>query len=100
ALNSSAIVQLDERTPKRQRLLGKGAGAKKGYMKNLLAAPRGFCGGVNMAIESLDLAIGAFGTPIYVYHEIVHNKYVVETFRSKGAIFVELLDKVPMGSNR
>ena len=47
-------------------------------MKILLAAPRGFCAGVNMAIESLDLAIAAFGTPIYVYHEIVHNKYVVD----------------------
>ena len=44
-----------------------------------------------MAIESLDLAIQAFGTPIYVYHEIVHNKYVVETFRDKGAIFIDHL---------
>ena len=67
-------------------------------MKILLAAPRGFCAGVNMAIESLDLAIRAFGTPIYVYHEIVHNKYVVDTFRSKGAVFVESLDQVPVGS--
>ena len=48
-------------------------------MQILLANPRGFCAGVNMAIESLDLAIRAFGTPIYVYHEIVHNKYVVDT---------------------
>ena len=48
-------------------------------MKVLLASPRGFCAGVNMAIESLELAIKAFGTPVYVYHEIVHNKYVVET---------------------
>jgi 4-hydroxy-3-methylbut-2-enyl diphosphate reductase len=67
-------------------------------MKILLAAPRGFCAGVNMAIESLDLAIHAFGTPVYVYHEIVHNKYVVDTFRAKGAIFVESLDQVPVGS--
>jgi 4-hydroxy-3-methylbut-2-enyl diphosphate reductase len=67
-------------------------------MKILLAAPRGFCAGVNMAIESLDLAIQAFGTPIYVYHEIVHNKYVVDTFRAKGAIFVESLEAVPVGS--
>jgi len=64
-------------------------------MKILLAAPRGFCAGVNMAIESLDLAIRAFGTPIYVYHEIVHNKYVVDTFKAKGAIFVDSLDEVP-----
>jgi 4-hydroxy-3-methylbut-2-enyl diphosphate reductase len=67
-------------------------------MKILLAAPRGFCAGVNMAIESLDLAIRAFGTPIYVYHEIVHNKYVVDTFRAKGAIFVESLEEVPVGA--
>jgi 4-hydroxy-3-methylbut-2-enyl diphosphate reductase len=64
-------------------------------MKVILAAPRGFCAGVNMAIESLDLAIQAFGTPIYVYHEIVHNKYVVDTFRAKGAVFVDELDDVP-----
>jgi 4-hydroxy-3-methylbut-2-enyl diphosphate reductase len=67
-------------------------------MKIILAAPRGFCAGVNMAIESLDLAIRAFGTPVYVFHEIVHNKYVVETFRAKGAVFVDELDEVPTGS--
>src|SRR5438477_3194383 len=67
-------------------------------MKVILAAPRGFCAGVNMAIESLDLAIRAFGTPIYVYHEIVHNKYVVDTFRAKGAVFVDSLEDVPPGS--
>ena len=68
-------------------------------MKILLVSPRGFCAGVNMAIESLDLAIEAFGTPIYVYHEIVHNKYVVDSFRGKGAIFVEQLEDVPEGSH-
>ena len=68
-------------------------------MKILLAGPRGFCAGVNMAIESLDLAIRLLGTPIYVYHEIVHNKYVVETFRDKGAVFVDTLAEVPEGSN-
>jgi 4-hydroxy-3-methylbut-2-enyl diphosphate reductase len=52
-----------------------------------------------MAIESLELAIKAFGTPIYVYHEIVHNKYVVQDFRAKGAIFVEHLSDVPPGSH-
>ena len=66
-------------------------------MKILLATPRGFCAGVEMAVESLDLAIRAFGTPIYVYHEIVHNKYVVETFRDKGAVFVDNLAEVPEG---
>jgi len=67
-------------------------------MRILLAAPRGFCAGVNMAIESLDLAIRAFGTPIYVYHEIVHNKYVVDTFKNKGAIFIDDLNDVPTGA--
>jgi len=61
----------------------------------ILASPRGFCAGVNMAIESLDLAIQAFGVPIYVYHEIVHNKYVVESFRRRGAVFVDRLEEVP-----
>lgn len=68
-------------------------------MRIILASPRGFCAGVNMAIESLDLAIRAFGPPIYVYHEIVHNKYVVETFRGKGAIFVDELAEVPHGAH-
>ncbi len=67
-------------------------------MKIILAAPRGFCAGVNMAIESLDLAIRAFGTPVYVYHEIVHNQYVVDTFRTKGAVFVDRLEDVPHGA--
>jgi 4-hydroxy-3-methylbut-2-en-1-yl diphosphate reductase len=67
-------------------------------MRVILAAPRGFCAGVNMAIESLDLAIQAFGTPVYVYHEIVHNKFVVETFRDKGAVFVDSLEDVPVAS--
>ncbi len=67
-------------------------------MKILLAAPRGFCAGVEMAIESLDLAIEAFGTPVYVYHEIVHNKYIVETFRDRGAIFVDDVAGVPEGA--
>jgi 4-hydroxy-3-methylbut-2-enyl diphosphate reductase len=64
----------------------------------MLAAPRGFCAGVNMAIESLDLTIRQFGTPVYVYHEIVHNQYVVKTFREKGAVFVDHLSEVPEGS--
>lgn len=67
-------------------------------MKVVLAAPRGFCAGVNMAIQSLDLALDHLGSPIYVYHEIVHNKFVVETFQKKGAIFVDSLEDVPSGS--
>lgn len=64
-------------------------------MEILLAAPRGFCAGVNMAVNSLELAIEHFGTPIYVYHEIVHNQFVVKSFENKGAIFVNSLDEVP-----
>jgi 4-hydroxy-3-methylbut-2-en-1-yl diphosphate reductase len=67
-------------------------------MKIILAGPRGFCAGVNMAIETLELAIRHFGTPIYVYHEIVHNKHVVERFRAEGAVFVEHLTEVPEGA--
>lgn len=64
-------------------------------MKIILAAPRGFCAGVNMAIDSLDLTLQKFGPPVYVYHEIVHNQYVVNCFREKGAIFVDSVDEVP-----
>jgi 4-hydroxy-3-methylbut-2-en-1-yl diphosphate reductase len=67
-------------------------------MKVLLASPRGFCAGVNMAIESLELALGAFGPPIYVYHEIVHNQYVVSHFRGRGVTFVDDLAEVPTGA--
>lgn len=67
-------------------------------MKIILASPRGFCAGVNMAIETLELAIKLFGVPIYVYHEIVHNKYVVERFRGRGAVFVDDLSEVPEGA--
>ncbi|MGE3819719.1 MAG: 4-hydroxy-3-methylbut-2-enyl diphosphate reductase [Isosphaeraceae bacterium] len=67
-------------------------------MKIILANPRGFCAGVNMAIECLERALEFFGPPIYVYHEIVHNKYVVERFHRRGTVFVEDLDDVPEGS--
>src|SRR5688572_18337530 len=68
-------------------------------MKIILASPRGFCAGVNMAIESLEVALRAFGPPVYVYHEIVHNRFVVDTFCGKGAVFVDDLSEVPPGSN-
>jgi 4-hydroxy-3-methylbut-2-en-1-yl diphosphate reductase len=64
-------------------------------MKILLASPRGFCAGVNMAVQSLELALKHFGAPVYVYHEIVHNQYVVKSFQSKGAVFVDSLDEIP-----
>ena len=67
-------------------------------MKILLANPRGFCAGVNMAIECLDEAIRRFGTSIYVYHEIVHNRYVVDRFTQQGVTFVDSIEEVPEGS--
>ncbi len=63
----------------------------------LIAAPRGFCAGVDRAIQIVELAIEKYGAPVYVRHEIVHNKFVVDSLRAKGAIFVEELDEVPEG---
>ena len=63
----------------------------------LIAAPRGFCAGVDRAIEIVERAIARYGAPVYVRHEIVHNKYVVDNLRAKGAVFVEELDEVPDG---
>src|ERR1700741_3528175 len=63
----------------------------------ILANPRGFCAGVNMAIESLERALELFGTPLYVYHEIVHNRYVVERFRKRGVVFVDDVADIPSG---
>jgi len=67
-------------------------------MKILLASPRGFCAGVNMAIETLETAIRLHGTPIYVFHEIVHNKHVVDRFVREGAVFVDTVEQVPEGA--
>jgi len=67
-------------------------------MDVVLASPRGFCAGVERAIEIVERALAQRGAPIYVRHEIVHNKYVVEDLRRKGAVFVEELDEVPRGS--
>jgi len=67
-------------------------------MRIILASPRGFCAGVNMAIESLEAALQRFGTPIYVFHEIVHNTWVVERFRQIGVVFVNDLQEVPEGA--
>jgi len=66
-------------------------------MKVILANPRGFCAGVNMAVESLDRALALCGPPVYVYHEIVHNRPIVERFRAKGAVFVDDISEVPAG---
>jgi 4-hydroxy-3-methylbut-2-enyl diphosphate reductase len=67
-------------------------------MRILLAQPRGFCAGVNMAIESLRLALELFDAPLYVYHEIVHNRWVVEYFQQQGVRFVDDLADVPIGT--
>jgi len=65
----------------------------------LLAAPRGFCAGVERAIEIVERAIEKFGAPVYVRHEIVHNKHVVNGLRDQGAVFIDDLDEAPAGSN-
>lgn len=67
-------------------------------MQIILAKPRGFCAGVRRAIETVEKAIEKFGSPVYVRHEIVHNKFVVESLKQKGAIFVNEVDKIPRGA--
>ena len=67
-------------------------------MKILLANPRGFCAGVDRAIDIVERAVALFGAPIYVRHEVVHNKYVVDRLRTIGAVFVDELDQVPDGT--
>jgi 4-hydroxy-3-methylbut-2-enyl diphosphate reductase len=65
------------------------------HLKVLIAAPRGFCAGVDRAIQIVELALERFGAPVYVRHEIVHNRYVVDRLKQMGAIFVDELDEVP-----
>ena len=64
-------------------------------LRVLIAAPRGFCAGVDRAIQIVELALERFGAPVYVRHEIVHNRFVVERLKKMGAIFVDELDEVP-----
>src|SRR3954452_937104 len=66
-------------------------------MKIILANPRGFCAGVNMAIDTVDEVLKAKGPPVFVYHEIVHNKHVVEGFEGRGVAFVNHITEVPEG---
>jgi 4-hydroxy-3-methylbut-2-enyl diphosphate reductase len=69
----------------------------KPHLHILLCAPRGFCAGVVRAIDAVEHALAIYGAPVYVRHEIVHNKYVVESLKKKGAVFVKELDEVPDG---
>src|SRR5258706_3456528 len=71
------------------------ANSDKPLLKVLLWSPRGFCAGVVRAIDSVERALKLHGAPVYVRHEIVHNRYVVESLKAKGAIFVEELDEIP-----
>jgi 4-hydroxy-3-methylbut-2-enyl diphosphate reductase len=66
-------------------------------MKIILANPRGFCAGVNMAIDCVDKVLKLKGPPVYVYHEIVHNKHVVQDFQGRGVTFVNTIEEVPQG---
>ncbi|SCW85323.1 4-hydroxy-3-methylbut-2-enyl diphosphate reductase [Ancylobacter rudongensis] len=72
--------------------------ARKPELRVLLCAPRGFCAGVVRAIDAVERALEIYGPPVYVRHEIVHNKYVVEGLKAKGAVFVEELDEIPAGT--
>ncbi len=67
-------------------------------MRVILAQPRGFCAGVERAIEIVERALKKYGPPVYVRHEIVHNRHVVEDLRSRGAVFVDELDEIPPGA--
>lgn len=77
---------------------GQDPAAAKAPLRLLLAAPRGFCAGVDRAIDIVELSLQRYGAPVYVRHEIVHNRFVVDSLKAKGAIFVEELDEVPDGA--
>src|SRR5437868_7850851 len=83
--------------PRSTRRTRGGRGETIPMMEVMLANPRGFCAGVERAIEIGERDLELHGAPIYVRHEIVHNRYVVESLRAKGAVFVEELDEVPAG---
>src|SRR5579862_8315110 len=68
------------------------------FMQVILAQPRGFCAGVVRAIEIVERALAKYGPPVYVRHEIVHNRYVVDVLKLKGAVFVEDISEIPKGA--
>ncbi len=84
-------------SPADNSLAGSPSAATATALKILVAAPRGFCAGVDRAIKIVELALKKYGAPVYVRHEIVHNRHVVNDLRAKGAIFVEELDEIPDG---
>ncbi|MEV6564183.1 4-hydroxy-3-methylbut-2-enyl diphosphate reductase [Streptomyces kronopolitis] len=85
-------------SPKPATTPGDDASPRSGRRKVLLAAPRGYCAGVDRAVIAVEKALEQYGAPVYVRHEIVHNKYVVKTLERKGAIFVEETEEVPEGN--
>src|SRR6202453_1094316 len=72
--------------------------SEKPKLRVVLCAPRGFCAGVVRAIDVVETALRLHGAPVYVRHEIVHNKYVVDALRAKGVVFIEELDEAPAGN--
>src|SRR5215510_14679281 len=89
----SSLVEKAGRLP-----AGPAEAAQKPPLRLLLAAPRGFCAGVERAIRIVELAVAKYGPPIYVRHEIVHNRSVVERLEGLGAVFIEELDEAPEGA--
>src|SRR5205085_11226805 len=81
----------------KQSVRGSAMATSKAPLTLLIAAPRGFCAGVDRAIRIVELALERYGAPVYVRHEIVHNKFVVDSLKAKGAVFVPELDQVPDG---
>src|SRR5580658_7059476 len=78
---------------------GKLAPSSKPLLALLLASPRGFCAGVERAVRIVELALTKYGAPVYVRHEIVHNRFVVDRLRGMGAVFINQLDEAPEGSH-
>ena len=94
----AALLIVDSFRQRRAADRSAGAVGKGKLMDVLLANPRGFCAGVDRAIAIVEQALAQFGAPIYVRHEVVHNRFVVDDLKAKGAVFVEELDEVPPGS--